>query len=416
MAKSPVGPQTFKEIINEVISTLESGNLSPIKENITAVLATAAFTQFLNQKKVLLNERELNTLKQEIINDMIYFGPLQELIEDDTLNDILVNGPYDIYVERDGILEKTEKKFRDNEHAMLIAQKIANGAKRRIDDKSPMLDARLPDGSRVNVIIPPLSMNGVCISIRKFRTKSSINIEHYLKNGSVSAEMASLLYLIARSRSNVLISGGTGSGKTTLLNVISNFINKEERIITIEDSVELKLQQPHVLQLEARNSNTEGIGLVSLRDLVKNALRMRPDRIVLGEVRGEEAFDMLQAMNTGHDGSLSTVHANSPEDSLIRLQSMLRQAFSNYDTHAILSQIGGAIDFIIQIERLTNGKRVIRSISNTAYIDGNIHLGKLYEYDYITQTHYPTGKKVIDITKFERSGTIDKLRELNLCS
>src|SRR6266436_5406169 len=286
-----------------------------------ALLVSAIATE----EKVQLNEIEESALAVELTDDMVGLGPLEPLLQDDEITDILVNGPSDIYVERHGKLEKTSARFRDAQHVVNVAQRIANAVGRRIDEASPLVDARLADGSRVNIVLPPLVLNGGTISIRKF-PKQNITLDTMVRQQNVSAELSRLLQIAARCRLNTLISGGTGSGKTTLLNAISQHIDNDERIITVEDAVELRLQQPHVVQMETRPPNLEGAGDVTQRGLLRNALRMRPDRIVVGEVRGSEAFDMLQAMNTGHDGSMSTVHATSPRDALYRIENMVLMA------------------------------------------------------------------------------------------
>src|SRR6201981_3053475 len=274
---------------------------------------------------------------------MVGLGPLEPLLQDDEITDILVNGPFDIYAERHGKLEKTQARFRDAQHVVHVGQRIATAVGRRIDESSPMVDARLADGSRVNIVLPPLVLNGGTISIRKF-SKQNITLETMVRQNNLSAEMAQFLDIAAQCRINILISGGTGSGKTTLLNAVSRHIATDERIITIEDAVELRLQQPHVVQMETRPPNIEGVGNIPQRELVRNALRMRPDRIIVGEVRGPETFDMLQAMNTGHDGSMSTVHANSPRDALFRLENMVLMASANLPLRALRAQIRVPVD------------------------------------------------------------------------
>jgi len=313
------------------------------------------------EDKIQINELEEAALAAELTDDMIGLGPLEPLLQDDTVTDILVNGPLDVYIERRGKLEKTQARFRDTQHVVNIAQRIAAAVGRRIDEASPMVDARLADGSRVNIVLPPLVLNGGTISIRKFPTQN-ITLDTMIRQGNISAEMATFLDIAARCRVNILISGGTGSGKTTLLNAVSRHVHRDERIITIEDAVELRLQQPHVVQMETRPPNIEGVGQIPQRELVRNALRMRPDRIIVGEVRGNEAFDMLQAMNTGHDGSMSTVHANSPRDALFRLENMVLMASANLPLRALRSQIASAINLVVQIERMRDGFRRVERI------------------------------------------------------
>ena len=320
--------------------------------------------------KVQLNELEEAALAAELTDDMIGLGPLEPLLQDDEVTDILVNGPFDIYIERQGKLEKTQARFRDTQHVVNIAQRIATAVGRRIDEASPMVDARLADGSRVNIVLPPLVLNGGTISIRKF-AKQNITLETMVRQGNISAEMAQFLDIAARCRVNILISGGTGSGKTTLLNAVSRHIDNDERIITIEDAVELRLQQPHVVQMETRPPNIEGVGHIPQRELVRNALRMRPDRIIV-EVRGTEAYDMLQAMNTGHDGSMSTVHANTPRDALFRLENMVLMATANLPLRALRAQIASAINIVVQIERMRDGIRRIERICEISGMEGEV--------------------------------------------
>jgi pilus assembly protein CpaF len=328
-------------------------------------------SEIATEHKVQLNELEEAALAAELTDDMIGLGPLEPLLQDDTVTDILVNGPNDVYVERQGKLEKTQARFRDTQHVVHIAQRIATAVGRRIDESSPMVDARLADGSRVNIVLPPLVLNGGTISIRKF-PKQNITLEMMVRQGNLSTEMAQFLDIAARCRINVLISGGTGSGKTTLLNAVSRHVDSAERIITIEDAVELRLQQPHVVQMETRPPNIEGVGHIPQRELVRNALRMRPDRIIVGEVRGNEAFDMLQAMNTGHDGSMSTIHANTPRDALFRLENMVLMASATLPLRALRAQIASAINLLVQIERMRDGIRRVERICEISGMEGEI--------------------------------------------
>jgi len=296
-------------------------------------------------------------------------GPLEPLLEDNTITDILVNGPEVVFVERKGVLERVETRFKDERHLLRIIQKIVSAVGRRVDESSPFVDARLPDGSRVNAIVPPLAVDGSLLSIRKF-AKIPINMEKLSELGSVPTQIAEVLKGVVRARRNVLISGGTGSGKTTLLNAMSAFIDERERIVTIEDSAELQLQQSHVARLETRPPNIEGKGEVNQRDLVKNALRMRPDRIILGEVRSGEAFDMLQAMNTGHDGSMTTVHANTPRDALSRIEQMIGMSGIDISPRSARAQIASALNVVIQIGRLSDGRRRLLSLSEIVGMEG----------------------------------------------
>src|SRR5215510_9998220 len=332
---------------------------------------TILVSAIATEEKVQLNELEENALAVELTDDMVGLGPLEPLLQDDEVTDILVNGPSDIYVERHGKLEKTQARFRDAPHIIHVAQRIATAVGRRIDEASPMVDARLADGSRVNIVLPPLVLNGGTISIRKF-PKHALTLDTMVRQENLSPEIAHLLQISARSRLNILISGGTGSGKTTLLNAISRYIDNDERVITIEDAVELRLQQPHVVQMETRPPNIEGVGHIPQRELVRNAQRMRPDRIIVGEVRGAEAFDMLQAMNTGHDGSMSTLHANSPRDALFRIENMVMMANLNVPLRAIRMQVSSALNLIVHIERMRDGVRRVQNIAEIAGMGGEI--------------------------------------------
>ena len=323
------------------------------------------------EEKIQFNEIEEAALADELTDDMVGLGPLEPLLQDDDITDILANGPFDIYVEKAGKLEKTNTRFRNAQHVVHIAQRIATAIGRRIDESSPMVDARLADGSRVNIVLPPLCLNGGTISIRKF-PKQNITLEMMVRQKNMSEPMAQFLDIAARCRVNILISGGTGSGKTTLLNAVSRHIDSTERIITIEDAVELRLQQPHIVQLESRPPNIEGAGQVTQRELLRNALRMRPDRIIVGEVRGHEAFDMLQAMNTGHDGSMSTIHANTPRDALFRLENMVLMAAGNLPLRALRAQIASAINLVVQIERMRDGIRRVERVCEISGMEGDI--------------------------------------------
>jgi len=338
--------------------------------------------EIATEERVQLNKLEEMTLAADLSDDMVGLGPLEPFLDDDDITDILANGPLDIYVERNGKLERTGTRFRDAQHLVNIAQRIATGVGRRIDESSPMVDARLADGSRVNIVLPPLVLNGGTISIRKF-PKRSLTLDAMVRQENLSAELSRVLQIAARSRINILISGGTGSGKTTLLNAISQYIHSDERVVTVEDAVELRLQQPHVVQMETRPPNIEGVGQVAQRELVRNALRMRPDRIIVGEVRGPEAFDMLQAMNTGHDGSMSTVHANSPRDALYRIENMVMMANLNLPLKAIRMQIASALNLIVHVERMRDGIRRVQSVVEVAGMEGDIITSReLFTFQY----------------------------------
>lgn len=316
-----------------------------------------------------LNREERTALVSDVMDELLGLGPIEPLLKDETVTDILVNGFETVFVERAGVLERVKTRFQDEKHLMRIIQKIVSAVGRRIDESSPFVDARLADGSRVNAIIAPLALDGSLLSIRKF-AKIPINMKKLVALGSVPQEMATVLEAVVMSRRNVLISGGTGSGKTTMLNAMSSFIDERERIVTIEDSAELQLQQTHVGRLETRPPNIEGRGEVSQRDLVKNALRMRPDRIIVGEVRAGEAFDMLQAMNTGHDGSMTTVHANSARDALSRIEQMIGMAGIDISPKSARAQIASAIHVVLQVTRLSDGKRRVRSVSEITGMEG----------------------------------------------
>lgn len=316
----------------------------------------------LKEKELHLSRTERQTIISYIIDESIGFGPISKYLLDEEVSEVMVNGPEQVYVEKRGRLELTDTTFEDNQHVMRIIEKIVSPLGRRIDEGSPMVDARLPDGSRVNAIIPPLALNGPTITIRKF-AKKPLNVGNLISFGTLTSDMALFIEACIKARLNIVVSGGTGSGKTTTLNVLSSFIPDDERIVTIEDAAELQLRQDHVVRLESRPANMEGKGAISIRELVKNSLRMRPDRIVIGEVRGGEALDMLQAMNTGHDGSLTTGHANSPRDMLARLETMVLMAGMDLPVRAIREQIASAVDIIIQQTRLKDGSRKITHIT-----------------------------------------------------
>lgn len=318
-----------------------------------------------------LTPAELKKIGKECGDDMLGFGPLEELLEMDGIADIMINGPETVYIELNGKIEKSPVKFRDNQHLVTICQRIVGAIGRRVDEASPICDARLPDGSRVNVIIPPLAVDGACMTIRKF-TKDKLTLEKLLEFGSMTPSAAQLIKAVGRCRVNVLVSGGTGSGKTTMLNCLTRYIESGERIVTCEDACELQLQQPHVVRLETRPPNLEGVGEVTMRDLVKNCLRMRPERIIVGEVRGPEAFDLLQAMNTGHDGSMGTVHANNPREAISRMENMIAMGGLNLPTVAVREQIASAVNVIIQVQRLRDGSRKVTHVSEITGMEGDV--------------------------------------------
>jgi pilus assembly protein CpaF len=350
----------------------------PEREARTQIRDTAR--HLINEESVPLSAAVRQRLVTQLENEILGLGPLETLMADKSAADILVNGYQSVYVERHGKLESTDVRFRDNQHLMNIIDRIVSNVGRRIDESSPMVDARLQDGSRVNVIIPPLALDGPVLSIRRFAIER-LAVEDLIANDSVTETIAQLLRGVVKARLNVLISGGTGSGKTTLLNIVSGFISPNERIVTIEDSAELQLQQPHVARLETRPPNIEGKGEVTQRDLVRNSLRMRPDRIVVGEVRGAEALDMLQAMNTGHDGSLTTVHANTPRDALTRIETMVTMAGLNLPIRSTRAQIASAIDVVVQLERMEDGKRRLVSLQEVQGMEGDIiTMAEIFRY------------------------------------
>ncbi len=354
-------------IVEEInLAVLDEMSHEEVKPEVSRIVE-----RFLEDEKVLLNVGERRTLVEEILDELMGLGPLEPLLKDDSISDILCNTYLNVYVERMGILEKANCRFADNAHLLNIIDRIISRVGRRVDESSPMVDARLPDGSRVNAIIPPAAIDGPLLSIRRFGAKP-LRMEDLINYKAINSEIAEFLADCVQAKLNVMISGGTGSGKTTLLNVLSGFIPSKERIVTIEDSAELQLQQKHVVRLEVRPPSIEGSGEITQRDLVRNSLRMRPDRIIIGEVRGPESFDMLQAMNTGHEGSLTTIHANTPRDSLTRLESMILQTGINLPERAMRFMVSSALDLIIQVARLTDGSRKIVSVSELVGMEGNI--------------------------------------------
>ncbi len=336
--------------------------------------------EYVRAEKISLNQKELEIFTEEIIAEMTGFGPIEPLLKDPTVSDILINTHRKCFVERFGKLHQTKVHFKDEAHLLRIINKIVSGVGRRVDESSPMVDARLPDGSRVNVAIRPIAIDGPLVSIRKFSEKP-FSMERMLEVGTVRPQMVDVLQAAVRGRVSLVISGGTGSGKTTILNALSSYIPDDERLITIEDAAELQLQQPHVGRMETRPANAEGRGEVRQRELMRNALRMRPDRIIIGECRGEEAFDMLQAMNTGHEGSMTTVHANSPRDALKRLEQMVGMAGMPMSLASTRSQISSAITLVIQLQRLPDGKRRMTSVSEITGMEGDvIQMHEIYRF------------------------------------
>lgn len=359
------------QIAPEVIGLLDLRALGHLSLDAQRGAIRDAVLSVSRGQKLDLNGVETAELVDYVVDDMLALGPLERLLADDSVSEIMVNGPRQIYVERHGQLELADICFRDDDHVVNIASRIVGAVGRRVDETTPLVDARLPDGSRINVTIPPLAVDGPTMTIRKF-PKDDLTLEDLVERRSLSRQMAQFLRLCAQLRLNLLISGGTGSGKTTLLNAISREIPKKERIVTLEDAAELRLQQPHVVRLETRPANIEGEGAVPMRALFRNALRMRPDRIIIGEVRGDEAFDLLQAMNTGHDGSMSTLHANTPREALTRMENMIAMSGVVLPTEFVRQQLGDAIHVIVQISRMRDGGRRVSSISEIVGIEGNV--------------------------------------------
>lgn len=343
-------------------------------------------SELLGEHRLQLNRPEQDDLVYQIVNDMLGLGPLEPLLEDETITDIMINGPKQVYIERHGKLDLTTVTFEDNAHLLNICNRIVSRIGRRVDESSPICDARLSDGSRVNIIIPPLAIDGASVSIRKFG-KRQIGFEQMAHQGNISPAMATLLRIAARCRLNIVVSGGTGSGKTTMLNALSGMIDNGERVVTIEDAAELRMQQPHVVRLETRPANLEGNGEVAMRDLVKNALRMRPDRIILGEVRGPEAIDLLQAMNTGHDGSMGTLHANRPREALTRLENMVTMGVASLPPKAIRTLISGSLQLIVQISRMRDGIRRVTHLTEVMGMEGDVIITQdLFTYEFKGET------------------------------
>jgi pilus assembly protein CpaF len=365
---------------NRLFETLDVSRLESLEANMASQKVTVAIGEILDEEGRLLTDADRARLIEEIKNELLGLGPLEPLLWDDEITDILVNGPSQVYVERGGKLYLTDVSFQDDQHLMLIIDRIVSQVGRRVDEASPMVDARLPDGSRINAIIPPLALDGPALSIRRFG-KRRYSVDDLVAKDSITPDMVEFIRAIIRARLNVLVCGGTGSGKTTMLNCISAFIPVDERVVTIEDSAELVLQQPHVVRLETRPPNVEGKGEVTARELVRNTLRMRPDRIIVGEVRGSEVFDMLQAMSTGHDGSLCTIHANTPRDSMGRLEMMMLLSGWSIPQRAMRQQIASALNVIVHVSRLSDGTRKVMKISELVGMEGEmIMMQDLYEF------------------------------------
>jgi pilus assembly protein CpaF len=348
------------------LAALDTATESDLRAEISSIAG-----EILEEKGIVLNREDRTQLTQELYDEVKGLGPLETLLKDDTVNDILVNGPHQIFIERAGKLELSDVTFKDEKHLLRIIDKIVSAVGRRVDESNPYVDARLADGSRFNAMVPPVAVDGSLVSIRKFK-KDKLGIDDLVKFGAFSEEMAAYLQAAVATRLNVIVSGGTGSGKTTTLNALSSFIDNAERILTIEDTAELQLQQIHVGRMESRPPNVEGKGEVSPRDCLKNALRMRPDRIIVGETRGEEVIDMLQAMNTGHDGSMTTIHANNPRDGISRLENMVAMAGIEMPLKAVRSQIASAVNLIVQASRLQDGSRRMTSITEITGMEGDV--------------------------------------------
>ena len=382
-AKADLGPQDKerkrKDRLSEIkldmhralLDNLNLGALDTATEQDLRAEISAITAEVLEERSIVLNREDRMTLTQELYDEVRGLGPLETLLTDDTVNDILVNGPQQIFIERDGKLELSDVTFKDEKHLLRIIDKIVSAVGRRVDESNPYVDARLADGSRFNAMVPPVAVDGSLVSIRKFK-KDKLGIDDLVNFGAFSEEMAAYLQAAVACRLNVIVSGGTGSGKTTTLNALSSFIDNNERILTIEDTAELQLQQIHVGRMESRPPNVEGKGEVSPRDCLKNALRMRPDRIIVGETRGEEVIDMLQAMNTGHDGSMTTIHANNPRDGISRLENMVAMAGIEMPLKAVRSQIASAVHLIVQASRLQDGSRRMTSITEVTGMEGEV--------------------------------------------
>ncbi|CAH1570470.1 Type II/IV secretion system ATP hydrolase TadA/VirB11/CpaF, TadA subfamily [Vibrio owensii] len=366
--------------------------------------------EFLSGSSFILTESDRQKLTKEVKDDIFGYGPLEDLLGDNTISDIMVNSLTETFVERNGKISRAyDVVFQNEDQVLRIAKKIVSPIGRRIDESSPMVDARLPDGSRVNIIVPPIALDGCSISIRKFR-EDKLDIVDLVRYESMTEEMALYLSVMVRSAANIIISGGTGSGKTTLLNACSNEINEGHRVVTIEDAAELQLQHEHVVRLESRPASSEESGEVSIRSLVINSLRMRPDRIIVGECRGDEAFEMLQAMNTGHDGSMSTIHSNNPKDALIRLESMIMMTASNLSPESIKKQISQAVDIIIQTSRLIDGRRKITHITEVGNFDGGVIATQdLFVYDHKKDDHVNEVKSTLLERKVKAAGLENEL-------
>ncbi len=412
--------QAKKRIWKDLRDGIDLKSLARMEPETAHQEVQAAVEEIGRFRNLNLKPFELQQVAKEAADDMLGYGPLEPLLERDDIADIMINGPKTIYIEVNGKIEKADIEFKDSQHLLSVCQRVVGAIGRRVDESSPICDARLPDGSRVNVIIPPLSVDGSAMTIRKF-TKEKLTLKKLVGFGSMTTNCAELLKIIGACQVNVLISGGTGSGKTTMLNCLTNYISHGERVITCEDACELQLQQPHVVRLETRPPNLEGQGEVTMRDLVKNCLRMRPDRIIVGEVRGPEAFDLLQAMNTGHDGSMGTVHANNPREAVSRMENMIAMGGLNLPSKAVREQIASAINVIVQVQRLRDGSRKVTHISEITGMEGDVvTMQDLFYFDYegedkngkIIGTQKSTGLRPSFYDKARQFGLGEKLLEV----
>lgn len=373
--------EVYIEIRDEIFDALDAASLVDVEPLELESQLKDSVNILIEKKQLQISSLKRLELVKALLDELKGLGPLQALVDNDEISDIMINGPSDIFIELNGKVEKSPIQFVNEKQLNTIAKRIASNVGRRIDESKPLCDARLEDGSRVNIVIPPLAIDGTSISIRKFK-EQKIKLENLVQFGALSVEMAKLLSIASHCKCNVLISGGTGSGKTTLLNALSGFIGSGERIVTIEDAAELQLQQPHIVRLETRQASVEGTGEITARDLVINALRMRPDRIIVGECRGGEAFEMLQAMNTGHDGSMSTLHANTPRDAIARVESMVMMATASLPLEAIRRTIVSAVDLIVQVRRLHDGSRKILFISEIVGLEGdNVVMEDIFRFE-----------------------------------
>ncbi|MEO5337538.1 MAG: CpaF family protein [Magnetospirillum sp. WYHS-4] len=406
-------------VFNDLLEAVDLGELSKMKPEQVREEISDMVAEIISMRSLVLSVQDQQQVVADICNDILGLGPLEPLIARDDIADIMVNGPHKVYIETGGKIELTDVKFRDAAQLMNICQRIVTAVGRRVDESSPICDARLLDGSRVNVIAPPLSIDGAALTIRKFK-KEKLTLENLVNFKSITPEGATVLKVAAASRCNILVSGGTGSGKTTLLNCLTRYIDPGERIITCEDAAELQLQQPHVVRLETRPPNLEGMGEITMRDLVKNCLRMRPERIIVGEVRGAESFDLLQAMNTGHDGSMGTVHANNPREAISRMENMIATGGFNLPAKAVREQIAAALDVIVQAQRLRDGSRKITHITEVVGMEGEVViLQDLFVFEFqgedehgkLIGRHRPTGLRPVFWDKARYFGLDRQLAE-----